>query len=216
MKSVEEDEKASALTRKLFNNIIAAKLKNEREKERLNVRLKGLEKQEERHLSHIQKHLISARQELTNVKTESRGRCDVEVCHERNRQFESLRNVSYLLKQRDNDVDDARNLQTSQHETLKPSGTTNKQNNRKPMSFLDLKRLPPLRVIENKKTISWPNTETMNYNFPLQFPPFSRADKRCSKSLEKKAYMLKSKSPQFATKIKMLLPPVEDVKKNDK
>lgn len=211
MKSVEEDERASVLSRRLFNNIIVAKLKNEREKERLNARLKGLQKQEERHLSHIQNHLITAQRELANIKAASSNKSDLEKYNEHG-PFESLRDV-YFLNERYQNENEKKNRHTSRDETEQRRNT--RQTERKPMSFMELKRFPPKRIKENKMTISWPNPETMDRRNMLEFPPLHIRGKYYSKSLDEKTFLSKMKTAEYTT-IKMPLPPVLRKSKNKK
>ena len=63
----ENDEKAQALRRKIIKNVVEAKLKNEREKERLGRRLGNLAKEEQREMKNIQRNLVSLRRELKAI-----------------------------------------------------------------------------------------------------------------------------------------------------
>ena len=207
MKNVEEDEKATALRRKLLSNIIVAKLKNEREKERLNVRLEGLAKQEERHLSNIQKYLVKARQELMNVKAAS-------VDHDKYDKHgpeESLEDV-YFLRDRA-DTNETKLSYQFPPRKAKLSGSMSKVG-RKPMSFVELKRLPPLKKMDNEITINWPVPQTMNRRHPLpEFPPL-RFSKPNVNTSTKEFYTRKMKH-QNSRRSKQPLPSVLRSRKTD-
>lgn len=137
----ENDEKAQVLRRKLIKNVVEAKLKNEREKERLGHTLGNLAKEEQREMRNIQRNLVSLRRELKAIdpgKTSGNRlsvRSDV-VTHVADK-GDFLANTGKPREERFN----------QRRHSECPS--------RSPMSFLELKRLPPLQATEQGLVV-WP------------------------------------------------------------
>ena len=136
----EDDEKTKTLRRKLIKNIVEAKLRNERESERLGRRLGDLAKEEERELRNIQRNLVSLRRELNLIEpgTPSDNRLKV-------------RNdvVTHVADKGDFLASAGKRKQNSYQRRHSDCST------RAPMSFLELRRLPPLRSTEEGLVV-WP------------------------------------------------------------
>ena len=149
----EEDEKAKVLRRKLIKNIVEAKLKNERESERLGRRLGNLAKAEERELRNIQRNLDSLRRELQAIEPEktSDNRLKVQsaVCTHVGDKGDFLTGAS----KREERLCQRRKSECS---------------SRSPMSFLELRRLPSLPSTE-EGLIVWP-LPPVSHSKSTQFP----------------------------------------------
>lgn len=137
----ENDEKAQALRRKLIKNVVEAKLKNEREKERLGHTLGNLAKEEQREMRNIQRNLVSLRRELKAMepgKTSENG----------------LSVKSAVLTHVADNGDFLINKEKPRQERLYQRRHSEFVT-RSPMSYLELKRLPPLQATEQGLVV-WP------------------------------------------------------------
>lgn len=152
-----DDEKAKTLRRKLMKNIVEAKLRNERENERLGRRLEDLAKEEEREIRNIQRNLVSLQRELKAIEpgTPSNNKLKVrsEVLTHVADKGDFLENASKreekLLLRRDSEF-----------------------SSRAPMSFLELRRLPPLKSTD-EGLIVWPlppvkHDKTLDFSVSLK------------------------------------------------
>jgi len=148
-----EDEKAKALRRKLIKNIVEAKLRNERENERLGRRLGNLAKEEEREMRNIQRNLVSLRRELTAIEpgTHSDNRLKVQS------------EVSTHVADKGDFLANA-----AKREERLPYRRHSEYSSRMPMSFLELRRLPPLKSTE-EGLIVWP-LPPIRHDKSLDFP----------------------------------------------
>lgn len=177
----ENDEKAQALRRKIIKNVVEAKLKNEREKERLGRRLGNLAKEEQREMKNIQRNLVSLRRELKAIDpgkntTETRLSVKTAVQTHVADKGDMLANATkrdYKLYQRRHSEDAA---------------------SRSPMSFLELKRLPPLESTDQGLVV-WPlpYRQERSKEFPpplkhrksLALPKIERPD--CNEKIARRA-----------------------------
>lgn len=156
-----DDEKAKTLRRKLMKNIVEAKLRNERENERLGRRLEDLAKEEEREIRNIQRNLVSLQRELKAIEpgTPSNNKLKVrsEVLTHVADKGDFLENASKreekLLLRRDSEF-----------------------SSRAPMSFLELRRLPPLNSTD-EGLIVWP-LPPVKHDKTLDFPVSLKKQKK--------------------------------------
>lgn len=149
----DDDEKTKILRRKLIKNIVEAKLRNERESERLGRRLGDLAKEEEREIRNIQRSLVSLRRELNVVEpgTPSDSRLKVRndvVTHVADK-GDFLANAA----KREGNSYQRRHSECS---------------SRAPMSFLELRRLPPLKSTDEGLVV-WP-LPPVRHDKRLDFP----------------------------------------------
>ncbi len=136
----ENDEKAQALRRKLIKNVVEAKLKNEREKERLGQTLGNLAKEEQREMRNIQRNLVSLRRELKAM--------------EPGKTSENKLSVRSAVQTHVADKGDLL-TNTGKREEKIYQRRHSEYASRSPMSFLELKRLPPLQTTEQGLVV-WP------------------------------------------------------------
>jgi len=136
----ENDEKAQALRRKLIKNVVEAKLKNEREKEKLGRTLGNLAKEEQREMRNLHRNLVSLKRELKAIEpgkiSETRLSVRSAVATHVADKGDMLTNTS----KRDEKLNQRRHSECT---------------SRSPMSFLELKRLPPLEKTEQGLVV-WP------------------------------------------------------------
>lgn len=136
----ENDEKALALRRKLIKNVVEAKLKNEREKEKLGRTLGNLAKEEQREMRNIQRNLVSLKRELE-------GLDPVKTC-------ENRLSVRSAVPTHVADKGDVLKNSSKRDEKLNQRRHS-EFTSRSPMSFLELKRLPPLQTTDQGLVV-WP------------------------------------------------------------
>ena len=136
----EDDEKTKVLRRKLIKNIVEAKLRNERENERLGRRLGNLAREEEREMRNIQRNLVSLRRELKAIEPEKSSDNRLKV------QSEVYTHVA--------DKGDYLASTTKRGERLYQRRHS-ETGSRVPMSFLELRRLPPLQSTDQGLVV-WP------------------------------------------------------------
>lgn len=136
----ENDEKAQALRRKLIKNVVEAKLKNEREKERLGRTLGNLAKEEQRELRNIQRNLVSLRRELKAIEP---GKSSENRLNVRSAVLTHVADKGDLL------------TNTGKREEKLCQRRHSEYSSRSPMSFLELKRLPPLQATQQGLVV-WP------------------------------------------------------------
>lgn len=137
----EKDEKAQALRRKLIKNVVEAKLKNEREKQRLGRTLGNLAKEEQREMRNIQRNLVSLRRELRAIdpnKTTAENRLSV-----RSEVHTHVADKGDIL------------ANTGKRESKLYQRRHSECPSRSPMSFLELRRLPPLQRTDESLVV-WP------------------------------------------------------------
>lgn len=136
----ENDEKAQALRRKLIKNVVEVKLKNEREKERLGQTLGNLAKEEQREMRNIQRNLVSLRRELNAMEP---GKTSENRLSVRSAVLTHVADKGDLLTNTGKREEKLYHRRHSEHAS------------RSPMSFLELKRLPPLQTTEQGLVV-WP------------------------------------------------------------
>lgn len=136
----ENDEKAQALRRKLIKNVVEAKLRNEREKEKLGRTLGNLAKEEQREMRNIQRNLVSLRRELKSIEPDKTSENRLSV---RSAVATHVADKGDLL------------TNTGQREEKLNQRRHSECVLRSPMSFLELKRLPPLQTTEQGLVV-WP------------------------------------------------------------
>lgn len=136
----ENDEKALALRRKLIKNVVEAKLKNEREKENLGRTLGNLAKEEQREMRNIQRNLVSLKRELKGLEP-------VKTCENRL----SVRSAVATHVADKGDV----LINSSKRDEKLNQRRHSEFTSRSPMSFLELKRLPPLQTTDQGLVV-WP------------------------------------------------------------
>lgn len=173
----ESDEKAQVLRRKLIKNVVEAKLKNEREKERLGRRLGNLAKEEQREMRNIQRNLVSLRRELKAIdpgKNTTETRLSVRSAVQTH--VADKGDILANAAKRDFKFYQRRHSESAA--------------SRSPMSFLELKRLPPLQSTDQSLVV-WPlpYRQERSKEFPpplkqrrsLALPKIERPDPRNEK-----------------------------------
>lgn len=170
----ETGEKARTLRRKVLNNIVAAKLRNEREKEKLSKKLNHLAKQEEYNLRKMQRSLTSVRRELVqSTRSLERGKNKVALFSKRTEK--PLPPCDHETKNDDtSEAESEINPKPFRRRFSELSLST-----KVPMSFLELKRLPPLQKTTTGM-IEWPLAYEREKR--LEFPPLKALLKNRRKS----------------------------------
>lgn len=136
----ENDEKALVLRRKLIKNVVEAKLKNEREKEKLGLTLGNLAKEEQREMRNIHRNLVALKRELKALEPGKTSENRLSVRSAAATHVADKGDVLINTSKRDEKLHQWRH-----------SGFTS----RSPMSFLELKRLPPLQTTDQGLVV-WP------------------------------------------------------------
>lgn len=136
----ENDEKAQALRRKLIKNVVEAKLKNEREKEKLGRTLGNLAKEEQREMRNIHRNLDSLKRELQALELGKTSENRLSVRSAVATHVADKGDVLTDTSKRDEKLNQRRHSECT---------------SKSPMSFLELKRLPPLQTT-NQGLVVWP------------------------------------------------------------
>ena len=137
----ENDEKTQALRRKLIKNVVEAKLKNEREKEKLGRTLGNLAKEEQREMRILHRNLVSLKRELKAI--------------EPGKASENRLSVRSAVATHVADKGDVLTNARKRDEKLNQRRLSECPASRSPMSFLELKRLPPLQSTDQGLVV-WP------------------------------------------------------------
>ena len=136
----ENDEKALTLRRKLIKNVVEAKLKNEREKEKLGRTLGNLAKEEQREMRNIHRNLVSLKRELKSLEPGKTSENRLSVRSAVATHVADKGDVLINTNKRDERLNRRRHSEFT---------------SRSPMSFLELKRLPPLQTTDQGLVV-WP------------------------------------------------------------